>query len=448
MPHRTTRLLINTLSLIALPGLLGPAPAKAADILVLSLDAVRELALERNASLQHQTNSATLSQVTLDQARAARQPDLRLSAGASEHLDRAVAPATGDLETDGTHSLSLQLSSSLNLFDGSGAKATIESARLAASATASDLERARESVAYLATAGYLQAALDLDLVSIETERLDSEQQQLERIESLHEVGERPWADVLQQRASLAEAELEQLSARRTYELDLLTLKELLALDADTRIELGPGAGLPAATVSGDLRSLLEEALQNRSDVAAQAARVQSAEETIRAARSGYWPSLDLTASAGSSYSSRDDAFGFGDQLLDANPNASIGLSLSLPILDREQTDTAVRRARIELANEQLVYDDLVRQVGLELEQALLNYRIAVAQLGVSQTRVQYAREALAATEARYFEGLATLVEVSQARSQYVEAAGSRATAQTTTTLRQLEIELQLGGNTL
>lgn len=453
MRHCITRLLINTLGLIALPGLLGPVPVVAADTLILSLDSVRELALERNSSLQRQTNSATLSQVALDQARAARYPDLRLSAGASERLDRTVSGATGDLETDGTHGLSLQLSSSVNLFDGSGTKATIEAARLAASATTSELERSREAVVHMATAGFLRASLDLELVGIETERLDSEQQQLERIESLHEVGERPWADVLQQRTSLAQAKLGQLNARRAYELDLLTLKELLALNPDTQVELRPTTGLPESdptwsTLSGELPSLLEEALRNRADVAAQTARVQAAEESIRAARSGYWPSVDLTVGAGSSYSSRDNAFDFADQLLDANPNASVGLALSLPILDREQTDTAVRRARIELANERLVYDDLVRQVGLELEQALLNYRIAAAQLGVSQTQIQYAREALAATEARYFEGLATLVEVSQARSQYVEAAGSRATAQTTTTLRLLEIELQLGGNTL
>ena len=247
---------------------------------------------------------------------------------------------------------------------------------------------------------------------------------------------------------MARAELGELSARRTYDLDILSLKKILALSPDTSVELVPGDGPGTATPVGDLQSLLPDALEDRADVQAQAARVRAAEESVRAAGSGHWPSVDLTVGAGSSYNSQSKAFDFGDQVLDANPSASVGLFVSLPIFDREQTDAAVRRARIQLANEQLAYDALVREVGLQLEQALLDYRMGVAQLGVSQTQLEYAREALAATEARYFEGLATLVEVSQARAQYVQAAGSRATAETTVTLRQLEIELQRGGNLL
>jgi len=197
MRHCTVRQLFQALSLLALPGLLGPTPTGAGDTLLLTLEAARQLALERNTSLQRQANAAALNQVSLDQARAALYPDLRLSASTSQRLDRAVEPATGALDGQRTSSMSLQASSSLNLFNGFGDVAAISSARLTAAASAGDLQRSREAVLYQATAGYLQAALDLQLVEIETESLAAERQQLERIESLWEAGERPWADVLQ-----------------------------------------------------------------------------------------------------------------------------------------------------------------------------------------------------------------------------------------------------------
>ena len=449
-----TSLLLNALGLLGLPWLLASAPVEADAPFLLTLDAARELALERNTSLQRQANAADLSQVSVDHARAALLPDLRLSASASENFGRAVEPLTGDVDGEHSRSLSLQASSSLNLFSGFGDVAAIESARQSAAASAGDLQRSREAVLYQVTGEYLLAILDLELISIEDERLDAERGQLDRIESLHEVGERPWADVLQQRAAVAGAELDQLTARQRYELDLLTLKDLLgfaagvAIHLQSPIHLGSPDEAALAPVDGDLQSLLADALQDRADVQAQQARVRAAVASMQVARSGYWPSLDLTVGAGSSYNSQVSAFGFGDQFVDTNPRASVGLSLSLPIFDRQLTDVAVSRSRIQLADAKLVSDATVREVGMQLEQALLNHRIAVARFDVSQTQVQYAGEALAATEARYFEGLATLVEVGQARAQYVEAAGNRATAQTTVTLRRLEIELQRGGSPL
>ena len=445
MPHHRIRHLMTTLSLLAL---LCGGPAAAGETLLLSLDTARQLALENNTALRRQANDTTLGQVAVDQARAALYPNLSLSASTSERYDRTVDPADGDLDSQWTGSLNLQASSTLNLFNGFGDVAVIASAQQSAAASAGDLQRTREFILYQVTVRFLQAVLDSQLVEIETERLAAERRQLERIESLHDVGERPWADVLQQHAAVARAELDQLGARRAYEIDILSLKETMALDPDDRVELVADGMVRITDGETDLQALQSDALTNRADLLAQAARVRAAEESLRAARSGYWPGVDLTVGAGSSYSSRNSAFDFDDQLFDANPSASIGLSVSLPVFDRDLTDAAVSRARIQLADGQLAYDALVRDVGLQLEQALLNYRIAVAQLAVTERQLEYTREALAATEARYFEGLATLVEVSQARAQYVEAAGGHATAEVSVTLRQFDIELQRGGNSL
>lgn len=445
MPHRkTVRRLSALCGLAILVGLLNTSPVVAANPLILSLSSVQDLARQRNTSLQQRVNTAALSEVSLEQSRANLYPDLRVSAGASERFDRASA-VSGGLATENSEALSLQVSSSLNLFNGFGDVAGIEAARQQAAASTGDLLRLKELIVYQATAAYLQAVLDRDLMEIDAERLEAERLQLARTESLYEVGERPRADLLQQQAAVARAELQRLEAERTYISQLLALKDLLALDPRTEVKLETTPGVALVDVPDDMILLIEQARRQRADLTAQAARVRAAAASVRVARSGGMPSLDLSVGMGTSYSSRDVTYGVGDQLLDANPSASAGLSLTIPLFDREQTDAAVRRARLQLANEELVYDALVRTVGLQLEEALLNHRIATAQLMVSLSQLDYAREALAAIEVRYEEGLATLVELSLTRADYIAAAGDRATAETMATLRRLEIELYMGG---
>ena len=84
--------------------------------------------------------------------------------------------------------------------------------------------------------------------------------------------------------------------------------------------------------------------------------------------------LDLATSIGSDYSSLYQADGFSDQFFDDNPDAAVGLTLSIPIFDRQQTRNQVAQARIRQDDARLSLLQQQLQAETELGQATAGFR--------------------------------------------------------------------------
>lgn len=412
----------------------------------ISFDEALRLALERNLGLRQSGNDVELSAATLAQERAAFLPDLNLSVGPSVRFGRSFDQTTAGLTEERSEALSVSASSSINLFNGFADVASARSARRGLAASENSFERTRHSVLYQTAAQYFQVFLNQELIEVERENLAAQRQQLETIQANHEAGNRPRADVLQQEASIAQTEQQLIAAEREYALSRLELKQTLHLSptADVAFEPPPDDLTDDGDAAYDAAALVHTALADREDLRAQRLRIEAAEQEIRVARAGYYPSVWLNANTGTSYSSQNAQFGFDDQLTDLNPNGSVGLSVSIPVFDRLQTRASVTRAEVSADNERLQLELLEQDVAFEVEQALLDYRAAQASLSAAERQLEAAEEALRAAEARYEVGAATLLEVTEARSVYVEAATGRAEARYNVYVSHLAIAFYAG----
>lgn len=422
----------------------GSVQAQArADALTLG-EAVR-MAVDRNLSLRQSESQVALSETAVRQARANFYPNLNLSLTPSQRYAQAFDQASGSYQGQVSESLDLTASSSVNLFNGFGNRAAYRAAKLDQEASAQTLVQTRQRIVMETVSRFLQVNMDAELIRIEAQNLESQQQQLLRIQAFWEEGVRARADVLQQQAAVAQAELRLLNATRQHEVSKLRLKQTLNLNPAEDVRFA------ALSLSGRERSgtyvpaqLLRDALSTRSDIAAQQQRIGAAEQQIYSAKSGYWPSLSFSLSAGTNYSSQSQLSGFSGQIFDHNPSASAGLSLTFSIFDRSRTKSDVARAQVQLRNEQLSLETLEQTVSFEVQQAVLDYRTAGKQLEVTRTKENAAQEALAAMEERYNVGAAALAELSQVRADYVDAAGQRVEAQYNLVLQQLMVEFYRG----
>ena len=437
---KLTRLL--AILLIAAP-LFGVTSLRAVEGPI-DLDRAIRIALDRNTDLQRQMNQVSLNQTTVDQARAQLYPDLNLSISPSERFGRTFDQTIGTIENQRSESLSLRASSNLNLFNGFADQSTLKSARLGLNASQEDLERTRQTVAYEAASRFFTLFATDELIQVEEEDIASQRQQLERIEAYWEQGTRARADVLQQEAALASAELRLVNAESSRDLAELRLKEILQINPLGEMEFtGPSLdNLTTERIDYRADQLFREALERRPDLKSQELQIAAAEEQIREARSGLLPKLNLSLGVGTSYSSLNQLSTFSDQLLDLNPDASIGLTLSIPIFDRARTKSSVERARVQVKNEQLALENLEQDVALAVQRALLDYQTALKRLEVTTAQQAAATEALAAMEARYDNGASTFVELSQSRAQQVDAAGSWIEAVYDVELARLAVEFQ------
>jgi outer membrane protein len=168
---------------------------------------------------------------------------------------------------------------------------------------------------------------------------------------------------------------------------------------------------------------------------AQEASIGAAEQGIRVAKSGYYPSISFGGSIGTSYSDQRGAFvngsfistPFGDQLSD-NRSGSLRLSLNYNLFDRLSTKNSVESSRVQYENALLDLSEQQQNVAFDIRQAHAEYEAAVKQLDVSEVRLRAAQQALEVEEDRYSIGAATLVELADARSRFVDASRRRVQA--------------------
>lgn len=413
--------------LLLLPGRMALAQDAPAAGRTIDLREALQIALEQNLNLRQSANDVALSEAAVAQQRAAFLPNLNLSAGPSLRFGRMFDQTTARLTDQRSEGLSLGASSNVNLFNGFADVAGLEESRLNREASLNSFERNRQNVLYQTTSQYLQVFLTGELIKVEEENLAAQRLQLESIEAAYEAGNRPIADVLQQRTAIAQAEQRLITTQRDYELARLQLMQTLHLTpfGEVTFEEPPASLFAASNVEYDEEDLIRRALNEREDVAAQRLRIEAAGQGVRVARSGYLPSISLNATTGTNYSSLNEQFGFSDQLSSVNPNGSVGVSVSIPVFDRRQTKAAIERAQVSLSNEQLALEMLEQEVAFSVRQSLLDHRTAQAQLAVAERQLESAEESLRAAEARYSVGASTLLEVTEARSSFVEAATSR-----------------------
>jgi outer membrane protein len=190
----------------------------------------------------------------------------------------------------------------------------------------------------------------------------------------------------------------------------------------------PLESLETALVAQPPEMVQGDALARRADLLAREKQLEASREQLTEAQAGYWPTLDLATSINSDYSSLSQRTGFSDQFLDDNPSAAIGLTLSIPIFDRQQTRHQVAQARIRQDDARLSLLQQQLQAETELGQALQDFGTAQKLIGVTAARLTASRQALDAVEERYRVGAATLVELTQARAQFVQAGYDRVKA--------------------
>ncbi len=413
---------------------------------VITLEHAVETALKSNASILLAENLVLASRISADQARKELYPDLTASISASRDYSKGSNMAGQASDYEAGDALSARLASSLTLFDGLGTVNSIRKSDLDLSASISTYQHVKASLVFMTFSAYVEVLANQEIVESQQQNLEAQRQQLTLVEEFERAGNRSLADVLQQRATAAQAELQLIEAEHQASLSKLQLAETMGLDPTSEYEIVqiPTEDMMDAFSAGSGDETVSRALVARADVAAQREQVEVASRAVAIAGAGYWPSLSLNLGAASSYSSMNEYSGFSDQLLEENPNLQVGLSISVPIFDRSRTGSSVQQARLALKNEEINLTDLERQVALEVRQAFFDYETAVKRLDVAETQLDYAAEALEATSARYRVGSSTLVEVTTSNAQYVEARNEKVRAEYTLLLSMAALSYYSG----
>jgi outer membrane protein TolC len=160
-----------------------------------------------------------------------------------------------------------------------------------------------------------------------------------------------------------------------------------------------------------LEEAISRASQNRKDLQAAQTQIRAAEQTLKAARAEYLPSLSINANYG--------AIG----PVPSNSHATFGVtgSLRFPIWQGGRVRGDIEQAGAAVAQRRAEYDDLRQRVEADVRNSFLDLSAAQEQVGVAESNRALAQDTLQQAKDRFVAGVSNTIEVVQAQ-QAVAAA--------------------------
>ncbi len=407
-------------------------------------EAVR-IALDQNTQLRQSANQVRLNEIGVQSARAAFLPNFNLNTGGGSNWGLSFDTNVGELRTTRTTRFNMSARTSVTLFDGFQSQASLRESRLNVTSADLALERQRQLVVFQVANQFLAYIQASEQITVQEENLAAARQLLAQIEEFVRVGTRPVSDLYQQQAAVESAELGILQTEQLAQVSEANLIQIMRLDplGDYEFVIPDLSDELLAPEEYDLADLYARAQQQRGDLRSQEVAVDAAEQGLRIARSSMMPQLSLSAGTGTSFNSGIERISFGDQL-DNNRSESVSLSVNLPIFNRLRTRSQVQRARVIYENARINVESTQQQIGVEVRQAYLDYVTARKQYEVTQRQLVFREQALEAARERYNVGAATLVELTQAQSDFVQASQDAVTAQYTIFVRKRLIRYYTG----
>ena len=238
-------------------------------------------------------------------------------------------------------------------------------------ATAS-LAFARKNLSIQIATYYLQTLYEKGMMDVAQSQVETSRALCEKTRKLVDDGKNPQSDLADAEAQLATDEYELTVTRGRYQMAMLTLSQLLNLESVEGFDIQDvdDNQLMNATVRNP-QQLYTDIVENYPSILAGKAEVEKNKFDIETARAAYFPKLDFRASLQSYYlnffhNSHDRGL-FGQ--LWHNKSEIVGVHLTVPIFNHFQTRNSIRKAKLQLLNNQLALDDSRQQLHKEIDKA-------------------------------------------------------------------------------
>lgn len=201
------------------------------------------------------------------------------------------------------------------------------------------------------------------------------------------------------------------------------LKYVIDYPADKAIALTPvdAASVEAVELTGLYESLPElQLLQKQGELS---------EKQQKMIRQGYLPSLTLTGNF--TYSAFTDKFSNWFHSGPSNHwynSSGLGITLRVPVFDGLEKRSKIRKAKLDVENARLAYDDALKGLRTQYLNATNDLMNSRRNFTKQLDNYRLAEEVYAVTSDRYREGVASMTEVLQDEMQMSEAQNSYVTA--------------------
>jgi outer membrane protein len=295
------------------------------------------------------------------------------------------------------------------IYDFGRTSGAVEAARGNSAAAAEALAVTRQDLAFrVRSAFYVLLAAEKQVIATR-ETVGARDVVLRQAQEFFTQGIRSKVDVARSEANLFAAKTILIRAENNLEIARIELASAMGLPSlGDRSLVEPSA---SQTLFPDRSQAQQEAFTNRAELKQLTALQKSAAATLKTAKSGYLPTLSGTASVG--YADRD---------FPPHGNVwAVGLNLTVPLFSGFSTVEQVKEAGASLRAVEAQRNNQRLQIVKDVESAWFNVREATARMASTDKEVAATAESRALAMGRYQEGVGSIIEVTDAQSQALDA---------------------------
>ena len=340
--------------------------------------------------------------------------DLLPSANGSSSLAYSFGRS---LSSDNTYvnsrimSHSYYLGADLNLFSGFAAINTLRYRKVSKLKGLQDSEKTANDIAVNIIQAFYDLAYAEGLILISQEQVENARLQLKQMERQHELGIKPKSDLFDIQAKLAESEYNLISNQNRRETALVALKQAMNYEPSDEMEIevsSLSSALPEQR-NIDINSLYAQAKDALPEVSSAEYAYRAAQLNWYVVKGRLFPSFSASGSLDTRYYNTSDET-YRSQMKN-NLGKSFGFSVSIPIFGGLYRHSNVARAKYQMQDAKLAYEETLQNTYKEIQLAALDLKAAAQEYDMALKKESFSQMSYEANKKKYQQGLVAIIDL-------------------------------------
>jgi len=329
------------------------------------------------------------------------------------------------------------------IFDFGKREARVDSATAEKLAAGANFIQANQEVAFRVATAFYRLVTQQERLAAAEATLKTAQTTTDAAEDQLRNGRSTIPDVLNARAETSQAVFDRESADGDEKIARVTLTEEVGVEPSPDITIDAAASAPLPSeLATSIDALINRAIADRPDLAAQVAEIRAADDAIRAARAEYWPQITLQGSA--AQTSIWPTADYGQLGNVSQPTWAGALNIQWRIFDGGERKNEVAKAESKKREAQNELREKRDQATREVWTAYISFRTALRKQQAAVALLESASASYFASLDAYKYGVKNLIDVVTAERQLAQARLSSVSARSQLFLEAVDLEFVTG----
>ncbi|MBK7290907.1 MAG: TolC family protein [Chitinophagaceae bacterium] len=377
-------------------------------------------ALENNITVKDASLNSNIAEVDYYVAKSSRLPNLFGTTSQGFSNGNSIDPITSDFVSDQIYSNSLGINSSITLYQGGQLKNQITQNQLLLQQNTFIEEIAKNSIVVSILENYLQTLYSKESITIAENNLAASEKEVLRAKARLDAGTIALNDYTEAQSQVATNKYNVIAAKNNFQQYIIGLKQLLELPPTENMDIETiDENMDLINLELNSAAIYKKALIYLPEIEASNLNIAVNEKKLDIAKGGYLPTISLTGSLGSGYTSINNNK-FIDQY-NVNFNQQLRLTMSIPIFNRNQTKAAVKTATINIEKAQIQQQTTEKEVYKKVETAYQNAVSAQEQVIASEASKTAAEQSYKLAQKKYELGSLSTTDLVISQNTYTNA---------------------------